>query len=360
MKNSIRYVVIVGTVIVLLYFMYTRMTEPGSVEFDSGSRVMMGTFSRVVVLADSERTARQCVEAAFEVQRRIEELMSYHREDSELSKVNREAAEKPVAVDPMTFEVLQKSVQFSELTNGVFDVTVGPLVDLWKAAGQTNTPPTEEALAEARAKVGYKKLILDETNRTVRFAVAGMKVDLGGIAKGYAVDQSVEAMQQRGAAGGMVDLGGNIRCFGRPPRGQAYWRIGLQDPNVSPDDLNAKPLLVLAITDQSVATSGGYRRFTTVSGARQSHIIDAATGRSAAKLASDTIIAADATAADALSTAVNVLGPDAGLALIERLPDTEAILIPAGKGAKPLFSAGAKAYVVPGRDFATKPGHGGL
>jgi thiamine biosynthesis lipoprotein len=346
MKNSIRFVFLAGAAVVLLYLMYARMTESGSVEFDSGHRVVMGTFSRVVVIAGSERAAKKCVEAAFEVQRQIEELMSYQREDSELTRINRDAADKPVPVNPLTFEVLQKSIEFSRLSDGAFDVTVGPLMDLWKAAGEANEPPAEEALAEARAKVGYEKLILDEKNMTVQFAVKGMRIDLGGIGKGYAVDKSVEAMKKRGAIGGMVDLGGNIRCFGRPPRGQEHWRVGLQDPNVAPEDMDAsKILLVLALTDQSVATSGDYRRFVEVQGTKQSHIIDAGTGKGANKLVSDTIIAPDATTADALSTAVNVLGPEKGLALIERLPDIEAILIPATKDARPIFSTGAKAYV---------------
>ena len=337
----------VGIVLTLLtVLMYRDRSRWGLVEFDSGHRVVMGTFSRVAVIAGSERAARKCVEAAFEVQRRIEELMSYQREDSELSRINREAADKPVPVNPLTFEVLQKSVHFSKLSDGAFDVTVGPLMDLWKAAGETNEPPTEEALAEARGKVGYEKLILDEKTMTVRFAVKGMRVDLGGIGKGYAVDKSVEAMKKQGAMGGMVDLGGNIRCFGQPPRGQEYWRVGLQDPNVAPDEMDdSKILLILALTEQSVATSGDYRRFVEIEGAKQSHIIDTGTGRGAGKLASDTIIAADATTADALSTAVNVLGPEAGLTLIERLPATEAILIPADKDAGMIFSSGAKAYV---------------
>jgi len=346
MKNSIRFVFLAGSAVVLLYLVYARMTESGPVELDSGHRVVMGTFSRVVVIATSERVAQRCVEAAFEVQRRIDELMSYQREDSELSRINRDAADKPVPVDPFTFEVLQKSVQFSKLSDGAFDVTVGPLMDLWKAAGEANVPPTDEAVAEARAKVGYEKLILDEKNKTIRFAVKGMRVDLGGIGKGYAVDKSVEAMKKRGAIGGMVDLGGNIRCFGQPPRGQEYWRVGLQDPNVSPEEMDSsRILLVLAITDESVATSGDYRRFVKVQGAKQSHIIDATSGKGADKLVSDTIIAPDATTADALSTAVNVLGPEKGLALIERLPDVEAILIPADKAAHPIFSTGANVYV---------------
>jgi thiamine biosynthesis lipoprotein len=346
MKNNIRLVILAGSAVVLLYLVYARMTESSSVELDSGYRVVMGTFSRVVVIADSEWKARRCIDVAFEVQRRIDELMSYQHEDSELSRINRDAGDRPVTVNPLTFEVLQKSIEFSKLSDGAFDVTVGPLMDLWKAAGEANAPPTEEAMAEARAKVGYDKLIFEEKNMTVRFAVKGMRVDLGGIGKGYAVDKSVEAMKELGAVGGMVDLGGNIRCFGQPPRGQECWRVGLQDPNVSPDDVDtSKILLVLAITNESVATSGDYRRFVKVHGEKQSHILDTRTGKGANRLVSDTIIAPDATTADALSTAVNVLGPDEGLALIERIPGVEAILIPPGKSARPIFSTGARAYI---------------
>jgi len=346
MRQASRFGAVAAGLVLVLGFLYMAVNTRRLVQVDSGSRVVMGTFSRAVVIARTERVARACIEAAFDVQDRIESLMSYHRDDSELSKVNRCAAEEPIPVNPMTFEVLQRAIRFSEITDGTFDVTVGPLVDLWRAAGQTDEPPTEEALAEARRKVGFQKLILDDKAMTVRFAEEGMRIDLGGIAKGYAVDKAVEAMRKRGALGGMVDLGGNIRCFGRAPRGQEKWRIGVQDPNVSPDDLNpSKYLLVLEIADASAATSGDYRRFAVVKGRRQSHILDTHSGRSADKLVSDTIIAPDATSADALSTAVNILGPEAGMALIERLPGVEAILIPAGKETTLLHSSGARAYV---------------
>jgi FAD:protein FMN transferase len=337
----------VGIVLILLLGLICRdLSRSGPAEVDSGSRIVMGTFSRAVVIAPDARVARECVEDAFEVQRQIENLMSYQREDSELGRVNREACDGPVVVSRMMFEVLQKSVEFSRLSDGAFDVTVGPLMDLWKAAGEVNAPPTEAALAEARARVGYEKLILNEKNGSVRFAVKGMKIDLGGIGKGYAVDKSVEAMKTRGAVGGMVDLGGNVRCFGQPLRGRKAWRIGLQDPNVDPDEMDdSRILLVLTLTERSVATSGGYRRFVEVQGTKQSHIMDPSNGKGASKLASDTIIAPDATTADALSTAVNVLGTERGLALVERLPGVEAILLPVDPTAKLLFSTGAKAYV---------------
>ncbi|MCL5281549.1 MAG: FAD:protein FMN transferase [Planctomycetes bacterium] len=353
MKKYFRIVIIVAVPVMLLGMLYMSRRSSGVVEVNSGFRVVMGTFSRVVVIARSQRAAQRCIEAAFDVQNRIEALMSDFRADSELSKVNRLAAQGPVPVSEMTFEVLQQSVHFSTLSEGAFDVTVGPLVDLWRKAGKMDVPPTDEALAEARRKVGSDKLILDEKNRTVRFAVAGMRVDLGGIGKGYAVDKAVEAMRKCGARGGLVDLGGNIRCFGRPPQDQERWRIGLQDPNVAPDEFGGtKPLLILALANESVATSGDYRRFVKVQGQKQSHIIDTATGQGANKLVSDTIIASDATTADALSTAVNVLGLEKGLALVERVSGAEAILIPAGKEAQLIFSRGARAYLVPSSEAA--------
>jgi thiamine biosynthesis lipoprotein len=352
----LRVAIIVAVPVILVGALCLRARTAGVVEENSGYRMVMGTFSRVVVIAKSRGTAQRCIEAAFDVQNRIESLMSDYRDDSELTKVNRCAAQEPVPVSVMTFEVLRQAVLFYQLSDGAFDVTVGPLVDLWRRAGQTNVPPAPEALAEARRKVGSDKLILDDKNRTVRFAVAGMRVDLGGIGKGYAVDKAIEAMQKRGALGGLVDLGGNIRCFGQPPQGQETWRIGLQDPNVAPDEFGpSRPLLILALTGESVATSGDYRRFVKVQGQKQSHIIDIHTGRGANKLASDTIIAADATTADALSTAVNVLGPEAGLALVERVAGAEAILVPAGEKVSLVYSRGAKAYLAPS---SQEPGQG--
>ncbi len=355
MKKYLRVTIAVAVPVILLGMLYMRARPAGVVEVNSGFRVVMGTFSRVVVIAKSQRTAKRCIDAAFDVQNRIELLMSDYRDDSELSKVNRLAAQGPVAVSEMTFEILQKAVHFSKLSDGAFDVTVGPLVDLWHKAGEADVPPTEEALAEARRKVGYEKLILDEKNRTVRFAVEGMRVDLGGIGKGYAADKAVEAIKERGALGGMVAVAGDIRCFGRPPRGQEQWRIGVQDPNVARDDLGpSKPLLILALKSEGVSTSGDYRRFVRVRGRKQSHIMDPGTGKGANRLVSDTIIAPDATTSDALSTAVNVLGLEKGLALVERIAGTEAILIPAGKEAQPVFSRGAQAYVLPSPE-ATRP-----
>ena len=322
--------------------LYLTFRPTGPVELDSGQRMVMGTFARIVAIAPDEATAEACTASAFAELDRIEALMSFHRSDSELSRVNREAANGPVRISRATFEVLEQARHYSGLSGGAFDVTVGPLMDLWRAAAEANQAPAEAELAAARAKTGWSNVILDSNTSTVQFKVPGMKVDLGGIAKGYAVDRSVDVMMRGGAAGGMIDLGGNIRCFGLTPRGRSHWYIAIQDPNVTPDDLDlGRTLLVLQIKEGAVSTSGHYRRFVTVAGRKQSHIVDPNTGYDNESLASVTIIAPEATSADALSTAVSVLGREKGLRLIEGIPNTEAILIPAGAKAQPILSKGA-------------------
>jgi thiamine biosynthesis lipoprotein len=353
--------VIVGIGLIgAIYFIGKLTGRP--VEVDGGYREVMGTFARIVAVAKSQRQAKSCIEAGFAELKRIDSVMSDYKADSELSKVNREAFTHAVKVSPELFGILQKSVEFSRLSGGAFDITVGPLVDLWHKAGEANTIPDDNAVAAAKSRVGYEKLILsrkgplpgDANAMTVRFAVDGLRLDLGGIAKGYSVDKAVEVMRRKGAIGGMVDSGGNIRCFGKPI-GKEVWLIGLQNPKAVRPEM-ALPesqgivgaeqvLMVLKLTDSAVATSGDYRRFAMVAGKKVSHIIDTNTATGASKLSSDTIIAKTAIEADALSTAVNVLGAEKGLALIESLPGVEAIIITAGPEGKVIKSKGADAYL---------------
>jgi thiamine biosynthesis lipoprotein len=286
----------------------------------------MGTFAHVVAVAKDTGTARKCVRAALEEIHKVDDLMSDYKSDSEISRINAEAAVHPVQVSESTFEVLRRSVEFSKMTDGAFDVTVGPLVDLFRTVKKTGATPIHEQIAQAKTMVGYEKLELDEENRIVRFRVEGMRLDLGAIAKGYAVDKAIEAAQRCGATGAMVDLGGNIRCFGTPPKGKDHWLIGVQDPNSSIEG-GGGLLFTLKITDTSMATSGDYQQFALIADKRYSHILDPHTGWSAEGLSSVTIITDNATDADALSTAVSVMGAEKGLALIEKLPNTEAILI---------------------------------
>jgi len=322
--------IVVGIILVLAFF--ARPKSP--IEADSGHRLIMGTFARIVAVAADSSTAKRCIEAAFEELQRVDDLMSNYKNDSEITRINRQAYKSAVRVSEPTFEVLTRAVRFSRLSGGAFDITIGPLVDLWRSAAKANTVPSDYELVTACSRVGYEKLLLDPNKMSVRFAVDDMKLDLGGIAKGYAIDRAVEAMQKNGAAGGMVDVGGDIRCFGTPPRDKSTWLIGLQDPSEKFEIPigTGEPLLVLQLTGAAIATSGNYRRFALIEGKKYGHIMDRRTGKSTKGLSSVTIIAKCAADADALATAVSVMGAEAGLALIEKLPETEAILIPASRG----------------------------
>ncbi|MHC4497815.1 MAG: FAD:protein FMN transferase [Planctomycetota bacterium] len=338
--------IVIGIIAVAFVALALLMRPKAPVEADGGYRAVMGTFARVVVVAKDSSTANGVVEAAFAELQNVDEVMSDYKSDSEISRVNRDAHKSPVKVSKATFEVLQKAIYFSELSDGAFDVTVGPLVDLWRSPAEANSVPTEAELQQARSKVGYEKLLLDANEISVRFAVDGMRLDLGGIAKGYAIDKAIEAMRKEGALGGMVDIGGDIRCFGVPTKGKTHWLIGLQDPNKAQDWLaTGETSLVLKLRDDAIATSGDYRRFVLIDSQKYSHILDTKTGRGSKGLSSVTIICKSAIDADALATAVSVMGAEKGFALIEKLPDTEAILITSQPESKLLKTSGADRYI---------------
>jgi thiamine biosynthesis lipoprotein len=346
MNRKISRAVVIVLCLSLAAAAYIGFTGKRRVKADSGYQLVMGTFARIVVVARDTATADKCVQAALAEIRAVDERMSDYKEDSDISRVNREAAQRRVQVSPSTYEVLQRSIKFSKLTDGAFDVTVGPLVDLFHEAEKDLAAPTQEQIAEAKKEVGFEKLILDDANRTVRFTVNGMRLDLGGIAKGYGIDQAVEAARRGGAAGVMVDIGGDVRCFGVPPEGREHWRIGLQDPNSAGEGMEGGGLVMtLRVTNAAVATSGDYQQFVIIKGKRYSHIMNRKTGTSVEGLTSVTIIADNATDADALATSVSVMGPEKGVALIEKLPNTEAILITSPPNPQIRRTPGAGKYI---------------
>ncbi|MBL7215327.1 MAG: FAD:protein FMN transferase [Phycisphaerae bacterium] len=300
-----------------------RLPPKGQFTIDGGYRQVMGTFARVVAVADTEPQGRSAIDAAFEKIDAIEQCMSDYDPNSLLSKVNQQAFRQPVAINDELMTVLCASMECYCLSGGAFDITVGPVVQLWRQAKKNDAAPTPKQLEQARQAVGCQNLFIDTEGQTVQFAKEGMFLDLGGIGKGYAVDRAVEILRTAGLKGGMVDIGGNLRCFGTPANGAEHWLIGLQDPA---NDENI--LLKLKMDDRAVATSGDYRRFVVLDGQKHSHIINPATADSAQSLSSVTIIAPTAMAADALSTTVTVLGDQKGLGLIESITDVEAILIP--------------------------------
>lgn len=316
------------------------------VDADSGQRVLMGTFVRIIAVAENKTIARKSIEAGFEKIKMVDDLMSTYKEQSEISAVNNKAFENPVKISQPFMDVLLKSIEYSKLTDGAFDVTVGPIEKMWHDAEKAEKLPTAEQMDLAKAKVGYEKLTIDPDNMTVQFANEGMRIDLGAIAKGYAIDLAVQAMQEAGAAGAMVDAGGDIRCWGQYQPGKDKWMVGLQDPTKADQaGLMSAVMLVLKLDNMAVATSGDYQRFELVEGKKISHIINPESGAEAKGLTSVTVICDNAADADALATSVSVLGVEKGLKIIESRDNTEAILIESGS-AELIKSSGINKFIL--------------
>ena len=330
---------VLAMIVIGLFFWFSPKNR--TITVDGGFRMTMGTVARIMVTAENSPQADQAISAAFDKIFHIEKLMSDYDPDSQLSQVNQGAFEKPVPVDAALFEVLATAKAYSCMSDGAFDVTIGPVVQLWRKANEDNTAPAPEAIAQAKESVGHENLILDAEKQTVQFAKEGMFLDLGGIAKGYAIDKAIEILQNAGVKGAMVDIGGDLRCFGTPANGIKHWLIGLQDP-ASDDE---KILLTLNMGDMAVATSGDYRRFVVIDEIKHSHIVNPATADSANGLSSVTLIAPTAIAADALATAATVLGSEKGLELINKTDTAEAILIHSDKPGKFIKSSNAGQYI---------------
>ena len=328
-------VIIAGAALGIRFFMAPRLKTASS-----GTREVMGTFVNIVSVAPDSKTANQSVEAAFSELVRIDKMMSDYKKDSPLSQINKNAFKEPVAASEEIMEVLSLSKKYSELSEGAFDVTIGPVVDLWRSSQKQGRLPTDKELAEAKAKVGYEKLILDKSGNTVKFAVEGMRLDLGAVAKGYAIDAAASAMKSSGAVAGFVDVGGDILTFGVPPKPKKHWLIGLQDPTKE-----NSLLLVLKVNGMAVATSGDYQRYEEIGGEKHSHIKDPKTSQAAKALRSVTVIAPTAVVADILATTVSVIGPEKGLAMIDKLDNTELIMIPSDEQQELIHTKNARKYV---------------
>ena len=306
-------------------------------DIDSGRFMVMGTFARIRLVCKSEQQGQEALSVARRTIDHIDKLMSTYRDDSELSEVNRKAGKKPVRVSLETYDLLETALEYSRKTGGAFDITLTPLLNVWREAEKQNRLPTTNELAKAEELVGFEKLRLSATEerRTVSFAEEGMELNVNAIAKGYAVDRVLAVLRRPGVVAALVDIGGEIACFGQRISGED-WLIGIQDPFAKSNDnpFIVKPRWKIRLRNCAVATSGDYRQYTTIKGKRYSHIIDPRTGKPIRKLPSVTIIAERSVDADALATAVSVLGLEEGMKLIESLPDTEALLI-GGTGEKP-------------------------
>lgn len=279
------------------------------------TEVHMGTQFKIVVYAAEQAVADKAVRAAFARIKQLDGVMSDYKQDSELMRLCLKSGGPPVAVSPELFHVLERAQALARRSGGAFDVTVGPVVREWRLARKAKRLPTKEDLAEALALVGHEKMLLDPKARTVELKKAGMRLDLGGIGKGYAADEAVKVLRDHGLTRVLVAAAGDI-VAGDPPPGEKGWTIGIAPL----DDPDAKPSRFVLLANSAVSTSGDARQHVEIDGKRYSHIVDPRTGIGVLGQFSVTVTAQHGIDSDSLTKAALLLGPEKGLKLIEATP----------------------------------------
>lgn len=300
------------------------------------AQMQMGTLVKITVLAETESAAQAAASAGFAEIRRLEELLSTWIPTSELSRVNAAAGIKPVPVSLETWTVVQRAKQAAELTGGGFNIAIGPAVDLWRVT-EDQRIPTEAELAALRPLVDLQAVRADLHEQTLYLEKPRMRIDVGGIGKGFAADHAVMAMKRAGALAGVVALSGDIKTFGQLPGGRKF-PVGIQHPRKE-----GAILVYVDLEDEAISTAGDYERFFERDGVRYHHILDPQTLQPARACQSVTVIAKEGVWADGLDTGIFVMGPERGMELIERLPDIEAIIV--DQEGNMLVSSGLKSRI---------------
>ena len=296
----------------------------------------MGTLVTITAVADSESIAQAATTSGFAEIHRLEELLSTWIPTSELSRVNAAAGTGPVSVSAETLEIVTRSLQAAELTNGGFNIAVGPAVEAWSVTERQHIP-TEAELRQILPLVDLRGVHVDMSQRTISLDRTGMRIDVGGIGKGYAADRAVEMMRKAGAVAGVVALSGDIKTFGRMPTGQGF-PVGIQHPRKE-----GAVLAWIDLRDEAISTAGDYERYFEREGVRYHHILDPQTLQPARGCQSVTVIAREGVWADGLDTGIFVMGPERGMDLVEHLADVEAIIVDAE--GRMLVSSGLKSRI---------------
>ena len=298
------------------------------------SQFLMGTLVFVTGVAPDEAVAKNAVAEGLAEIGRIEQLMSTWIPTSELSKVNAAAGKHPVQVSTENMEVLKTSLRMAELTEGGFNIAVGPAVAAWNVS-QEGRIPSQKELKAVRPFISLENVAVDEKVGTVFLKRAGMQIDVGGIGKGYTADLVVEVMRKAGATAGVVALSGDIKTFGRMPDRERFV-FGIQHPRKEQGHVLGR----IELENEAVSTAGDYQRFIMKDDIRYHHILDPSTLQPARGCQSVTVIAKDGIMADGLDTGIFVMGPEKGMALIESLPDVEGVIVNAQGGV--MISSGLK------------------
>jgi thiamine biosynthesis lipoprotein len=280
---------------------------------------IMGTRITVELWAEDAAKGNQAIDAVLDEMRHIDETMSTYKPTSEVSQVNAKAADGPMHISKELFDLLTTARQYSEITEGAFDITyasVGYMYDF-----RRHVRPDDAEIAKALPAINYLHVLLDPKNQTVQFSQKGVRIDLGGIAKGYSVDRGIDVLKGLGYTRAYVGAGGDSRIigdrFGKP------WLVGVRDPRKGEGNVIAR----IPLVDAAISTSGDYERFFEENGVRYHHIIDPHTGHSASKVRSATVIGPNATRTDGLSKTAFVLGPDEAIRIYNKLDDIDAIIV---------------------------------
>jgi thiamine biosynthesis lipoprotein len=282
---------------------------------------IMGTYATLTFWDESARS-QAAAEATMAVFREVNERFSNYLPESELSRLNASAYAAPVACSDELWELLRTARTLHRQSHGAFDISAGPLMKLWGFHRKRQTTPTPEEVAQVVARVGLDKVVFDDAARTVKFTVAGMELDSGGIAKGYALDLAAARLRELGVQRGLLDLGGNLLALPEPPPGRPAYRIGIRNPRARETHLG-----VVSLLGQAVSTSGDYERFVVIEGKRYSHLMDPRTGYPVEGMAAVSVIAPNGVLSDCLSTALLVNRGEHLAELQAAYPTLQALLI---------------------------------
>ena len=275
----------------------------------------MGTIFHIEVYAPDSHQASIAAEAAFSRAEDLEQIMSDYRPDSELMRLSREGWSKPFPTSSDLYDVLQKSVRVSDLSHGLFDVSVGPLVNLWRESRKTGKVPAPGDIARAKAKVDYRNITFDPASHTVYLKQSGMSLDLGAIGKGYAADAMLEVLKSQGLTHAMVVAGGEV-VVGEPPPGKAGWKVGID----TAESAEGRPACSIQLSGAAVSTSGDEHQFFITNGHRYSHVINPKTGWAIEGENSTTVVAKDSATADSLAAAFSLMPVADGIRAAQALP----------------------------------------
>ena len=289
-----------------------------SAEWLSSEQAIMGTRIHVELWHEKNKDGQAAIDAVMAEMHRIDELMSPYKKASELYRINQLASKQELAISNEMFELISRSIEFSRQTAGAFDITYASVGHMYNY--REHIRPDNKAIKQELAKIDYRNIVLNKNRQTIHFTQPGVFIDLGGIAKGYAVDNGINILQQRGFKHAIVSAGGDSRILGN--RHGRPWMMGIKDPRKRNALVTRLPLW-----DTALSTSGDYERYFIEDGVRYHHIIDPKTGDSARELRSVTIIGPDAITTDALSTSLFIMGIEKGMALANRLADIDAIMI---------------------------------